>query len=51
VNGPGGTAIGALFVKPDVSAYANVSTESYGAGVFNGTSSATPHVPVPRRLS
>jgi subtilisin family serine protease len=44
VNGPGGTAIGALFVKPDVSAYANVSTESYGAGVFNGTSSATPHV-------
>lgn len=42
-NGPGGTASGG-FIKPDISAYANVSTESYGTGVFNGTSAATPHV-------
>ena len=44
VNGPGGTATGALFVKPDISSYANVSTVSYGSTGFNGTSAATPHV-------
>jgi subtilisin family serine protease len=42
-NGPGGTASGG-FIKPDISGFANVSTEAYGAGVFNGTSAATPHV-------
>ena len=42
-NGPGGTAAGG-FNKPDISGFANVSTESYGPGYFNGTSSATPHV-------
>lgn len=42
-NGPGGTA-GGGFIKPDISAYANVSTEAYGVGGFNGTSAATPHV-------
>jgi len=31
-------------MKPDVASFANVDTETYGAGVFNGTSSATPHV-------
>jgi subtilisin family serine protease len=30
--------------KPDIAAYANVSTVSYGSGAFNGTSAATPHV-------
>ena len=42
-NGPGGALTGGI-TKPDLSGFANVSTESYGAGVFNGTSSATPHV-------
>jgi len=42
-NGPGGAETGG-FTKPDISGFANVSTESYGAGGFNGTSSATPHV-------
>ena len=44
-NGPGGTA-GGGFIKPDIAAFANVSTESYGPGPtgFNGTSAATPHV-------
>ncbi|MGQ9677551.1 MAG: S8 family serine peptidase, partial [Chloroflexota bacterium] len=42
-NGPGGTASGG-FVKPDIAAYANVSTVSYGSGYFDGTSAATPHV-------
>jgi hypothetical protein len=42
--GPGGTCTGATAVKPDIAAYANVSTVSYGIGVFNGTSAATPHV-------
>lgn len=42
-NGPGGTLNGG-FTKPDIAAFANVSTRSYGARVFNGTSSATPHV-------
>ncbi len=41
-NGPGGSATGG-FVKPDISAFANVSTESYGTGIFDGTSAATPH--------
>jgi subtilisin family serine protease len=42
-NGPGGAATGGL-IKPDISGYANVSTESYGTRGFNGTSAATPHV-------
>jgi Subtilase family len=45
-NGPGGTASGGQ-TKPDISAYANVNTVSYGTDpmyVFNGTSAATPHV-------
>ena len=42
-NGPGGTATGGI-VKPDIAAFANVATESYGGSTFNGTSSATPHV-------
>jgi hypothetical protein len=41
--GPGGACSGGS-TKPDIAAYANVSTVSYGAGVFNGTSAATPHV-------
>ncbi len=43
-NGPGGIATGG-FGKPDISAFANVSTVSYGTlDKFNGTSAATPHV-------
>lgn len=42
-NGPGGAASGG-FNKPDLAGYANVSTQSYGPGIFNGTSAATPHV-------
>jgi subtilisin family serine protease len=42
-NGPGGAETGG-FAKPDISGFANVSTVSYGPGVFNGTSAATPHV-------
>jgi len=42
-NGPGGAESGGFF-KPDISGFANVSTETYGSGVFNGTSAATPHV-------
>jgi hypothetical protein len=42
-NGPGGTEAGGS-IKPDLSGYANVSTISYGAGAFSGTSPATPHV-------
>ncbi|NOK58989.1 MAG: hypothetical protein GFH25_541218n20 [Chloroflexi bacterium AL-N10] len=42
-NGPGGVATGG-FIKPDIAAFANVSTESYDDPKFNGTSSATPHV-------
>jgi hypothetical protein len=43
-NGPGGTATGG-FTKPDISAFANVSTASYGTtNKFSGTSAATPHV-------
>jgi hypothetical protein len=41
--GPDGTCSGGS-TKPDIAAYANVSTASYGAGVFNGTSAATPHM-------
>jgi subtilisin family serine protease len=42
-NGPGGAASGG-FTKPDISGFANVSTQTYGPGAFNGTSAATPHV-------
>jgi subtilisin family serine protease len=42
-NGPGGTSGGGQR-KPDLAAFANVSTASYGGGGFNGTSAATPHV-------
>jgi len=31
-------------LKPDLASFANVDTQSYGPGIFNGTSSATPHV-------
>ncbi len=43
INGPGGAPNGGAN-KPDLAAFANVDTASYGAGVFNGTSAATPHV-------
>lgn len=42
-NGPGGAPTGG-FRKPDLAAFANVSTASYGTRIFNGTSAATPHV-------
>lgn len=42
-NGPGGTAEGGL-PKPDLVAYAGVSTALYGPGAFAGTSAAAPHV-------
>lgn len=42
-NGPGGAPDGG-FLKPDIAAFANVTTASYGTRVFNGTSAATPHV-------
>lgn len=43
-NGPGGSQNGG-FTKPDLAAYANVSTASFGTSDrFNGTSAATPHV-------
>lgn len=42
-NGPGGAAEGGL-LKPDIAAYAGVSTASYGSGAFAGTSAAAPHV-------
>lgn len=42
-NGPGGTATGGRG-KPDLAAFANVSTASFGTSGFNGTSAATPHV-------
>ncbi len=41
-NGLGGSLNGGI-IKPDFSAYAGVSTESYGPGVFAGTSAAAPH--------
>ena len=42
-HGPGGALTGGM-TKPRISGFANVDTWSYGPGVFNGTSSATPHV-------
>ncbi|MEA1923340.1 MAG: S8 family serine peptidase [Pseudomonadota bacterium] len=42
-NGSGGSATGGLD-KPDITAYTNVSTASYGVQGFSGTSAATPHV-------
>ncbi|MBN1641758.1 MAG: DNRLRE domain-containing protein [Anaerolineae bacterium] len=42
-NGPGGAEMGGA-IKPDISGYANVATQSYGGSLFNGTSAATPHV-------
>lgn len=42
-NGLGGAPTGG-FLKPDLAAFANVSTTSYGARGFNGTSAAAPHV-------
>ncbi len=42
-NGPGGTPGGGQ-LKPNMAAFANVSTASYGPRIFNGTSAATPHV-------
>ncbi|MGA9351062.1 MAG: S8 family serine peptidase [Anaerolineae bacterium] len=41
--GPGGSCSGSP-IKPDITAYANVSTVTYGPGGFGGTSSVTPHV-------
>lgn len=41
--GPGG-APGGGRLKPDMSAYAGVSTASYGTRAFSGTSAATPHI-------
>ena len=41
--GPGGACSGGA-VKPDIASYDNVSTVTYGAGAFAGTSAATPHV-------
>lgn len=42
-NGPGGGASGGQ-VKPDLAAYTNVSTASYGVlNPFSGTSAAAPH--------
>jgi hypothetical protein len=42
-NGPGGAEMGG-FIKPDIAAYARVSTVSYGSTSFSGTSAAAPHV-------
>ncbi len=42
-NGPGGAPTGGLW-KPNLAAFAAVTTESYGTRVFAGTSAATPHV-------
>ena len=42
-NGPGGLASGGIG-KPDIAAYTNVTTASYGLLGFSGTSAATPHV-------
>ena len=41
--GPGGVCEGGS-TKPDIAAYADVDTVSYGPGGFGGTSAATPHV-------
>ncbi len=42
-NGPGGAPEGGQ-LKPDIAAFAGVSTASYGTRGFSGTSAATPHV-------
>ncbi len=42
-NGPGGSADGGL-LKPDLCAFDKVTTASYGASGFAGTSASTPHV-------
>lgn len=42
-NGPGGMEFGG-FLKPDIVAYTDVSTQSYGPGNFGGTSASAPHV-------
>lgn len=42
-NGLGGALTGGA-IKPDIAAFANVATQSYGGTTFNGTSAATPHV-------
>jgi subtilisin family serine protease len=42
-TGPGGAADGGQR-KPDIAAFAGVSTASYGTRGFSGTSAATPHV-------
>ncbi|HDS16212.1 MAG TPA: hypothetical protein ENN66_06300 [Proteobacteria bacterium] len=42
-NGPGGSAAGG-FNKPEIAAYTNITTASYGLQSFNGSSAATPHV-------
>ncbi len=42
-SGLGGAPTGGR-LKPDISAYAGVSTASYGTRAFSGTSAATPHV-------
>ncbi len=41
--GPGGTLTGATYPKIDGTSFASVSTVSYGASGFAGTSAATPH--------
>jgi hypothetical protein len=41
--GPGGALNGGR-AQPRIAGFANVDTYAYGAGRFNGTSSATPHV-------
>jgi len=42
-NGPGG-APGGGALKPNLAAFASVSTASFGTRAFSGTSAATPHV-------
>jgi len=42
-NGPGGALTGG-FIKPDLSAFADVSCHAYGAGECGGTSAAAPHI-------
>ncbi|MBN2808142.1 MAG: S8 family serine peptidase [Deltaproteobacteria bacterium] len=42
-NGPGGIATGGIG-KPDIAAYTNVTTASFGPQGFSGSSAATPHV-------
>jgi len=44
VLGSGGSLAASSILKPDAASVANVSTVSFGPGIFNGTSSATPHV-------